>query len=181
MSRELILEFLKLNPLSSAREIARAVNLDKSEINSILYSGANIDFSKVPGTPPRWQITSKTISKSDLLREYLHLRNDSTFEIDSHGLIWRIRVAIRSQSRNDPFFSVERVSPGERIISVSDALILEEEIVEDMVLPVSVLAIAASAVAWEISISEGKAKLDEFDFGLAITDVFISLVSQNIR
>ena len=179
MSKHLIAEYLKLNPDSSAREIARSLNLDKGEINSILYSGANVDFSKVDGTPPRWKVFKKTVSKSDLIREYLHLRNDSTFSIDSHGLVCHVRVVIRSQSRNDPFFVVERISPMERIISVSDALIQEQEIVEDMILPDSVLAIAASAIAWEISVSGNKNESEEFDFGVALTDVFMSLASQN--
>jgi hypothetical protein len=179
VSKELIVGFLKSNPSSSAREIAKSLNLDKGEINSILYSGANVEFSKIDGAPPRWKTFKKTVSKSDLIREYLHLRNDSTFTIDSHGLVWNVRVVIRSQSRNDPFFGVERVSPTERIISISDALIHEQEIVDGMTLPDSVLAIAASAIAWEISVSERKSEGGEFDFGVAMTDVFISLASQN--
>ena len=179
MSKDLIAEFLKVNPDSSAREIARSLNLDKGEINSILYSGANVDFSKTDGSPPRWKVFKKTVSKSDLIREYLHLRNDSTFTIDSHGLVWKVRVVIKSQSRNDPFFVVEMISPTERIISVSDALIQEQEIFEDMILPDSILAIAASAIAWEISTAGRKKEGEEFDFGTALTDVFISFASQN--
>ena len=181
MSKDSIIDFLKSNPMRSAREIAKFTNLDKGVINSILYSGVNSDFQKVDGTPPRWEIFKKTINKSDLLREFLHLRNDSTFSIDSYGLIWSIRVAITSQSRNDPFFKVERISSTQRIISISDALILEQEISENMVLPDSILAIAASAIAWEISLSDEKIKNEEFDFGAAVTDVLISLASQNIR
>lgn len=179
MSKELIADYLRLNPDRSAREIARSLNMDKGEINSILYSSANVDFLKIDGSPPRWKIFKKTVSKSDLISEYLQLRNDSTFTIDSHGRVWLIRVVIRSQSRNDPFFVVERISPMERIISVSDALIQEQEIVDNMKLPDSVLAIAASAIAWEISVSGVENEGQEFDFGVALTDVFMSLASQN--
>jgi hypothetical protein len=50
-----------------------------------------------------------------------------------------------------------------------------------MVLPDSILAIAASAIAWEVSLSDEKSKNEEFDFGVAVTDVLISLASQNTR
>lgn len=179
MSKELIAEYLKLNPDSSAREIALSLNLDKGEINSILYSGSNVDFSKVDGSPPRWRAFKKTVSRGDLISEYLQLRNNSTFIIDSHGLVWHVRVVIRSQSRNDPFFVVERISPTERIVTISDALIQEQEIVENMILPDSILAIAASAIAWEISVSKKDYEREEFDFGVALTDMFMSLASQN--
>jgi hypothetical protein len=181
MTKDLIVDFLEANPLKTAKEIAKFTKLEKGEVNSILYSGVNSDFHKVDGSPPRWEIFKKTMSKGDLLRECLRLKNDSTFSIDSYGLIWSVRVILSSQSRNDPFFRIERVSPTQRIISISDALILEQEISESMVLPDSILAIAASAIAWEVSLSDEKSKNEEFDFGVAVTDVLISLASQNTR
>lgn len=175
-----IREFLALHPRSSAKIISKTLGLTKTEVNSILYSGKEEFFKRYENSPPLWENKKNSRNKLESLKELHNLPyGDIEFHIDSYGQKRVLKIVIVNQSRNDPYVFIEKKSPFERIIIVSAALLKDEEIEKLKVLPDSILVAAASIVSWEISQLFRNADNDSFEFGQAMTDIFLSLASQN--
>lgn len=58
--KDLIKSFLESKPQSSARQIARELQIDKSEINSCLYTNIRTMFAKIGESPPLWSNSDDT-------------------------------------------------------------------------------------------------------------------------
>jgi hypothetical protein len=75
---------------------------------------------------------------------------------------------------------VERMGPKSRTILVSDSVVGKTTNSPIENLPDVVIALAASALGWEIAESRMLRDVETFDFGLALTDIFLSLAAQNL-
>ena len=66
-----LFRWLRTNQFASAKEVARALGADRSEINSILYAEQNHRSLKIDGQPPRWKAIDgdESASKTEFPRQ----------------------------------------------------------------------------------------------------------------
>ena len=107
----------------TAREIARACKVTKTEVNKILYSERSKfipDGSRVPiwKTVRRFEESTKKIrTQVDRISPPKVL--EETFEIEIRGFFLKMDVLPLERSRNEDFYSVEIKSPGHILITVT--------------------------------------------------------------
>lgn len=176
-----ITEYLKLHPLSNARQIAKALSSEKTKVNSILYSQKNKSFTLYETKPPTWSIKSESTAEIKLSSaKYSILNTSEPIHIDFQGGDWALTIQISDTSRNDPVVSVERTGPNSAIAKVSSSVINETQS-ESAVFPDVALALAASALAWEIAIQSDAILEEKFSFQDAMKDIYLSLGAHDIR
>jgi hypothetical protein len=161
----------------SAAEIARVIGSDRSSVNSILYANRDDLFERRGSDPPKWrlrtfqQATGQSLSNRQPPRS---LAGD--IHVDFAGGDWQLKVVIRDASRNDPLVEVERGGTRNRVIVVSNHVVPQEASPQE--LTSSATAVAASALAWEIACERLGVDADSFDWGHALTQIYLSLAAQ---
>ena len=172
---EKIKVFLIKNPRSNARRIAKEVEADKSKVNSVLYANKGALFAQHDTSPPTWSIFQGATQAITLpITKYKVLRTTEPLHVDFQGGDWKIVIQIRDTSRNDPVVSLERTGPNNALIKVSSSVI-SNDVESDIKFPDVVLALASSALAWEIAVHRDAAIEDRFNFETAIKDIYMSL------
>lgn len=176
-----ISQYLVRFPDSSAREIAKGLKEEKSEVNSILYSKKNVLFIMSATSPPRWSVIQASQQKIKLpTANFKVLKTSEPIHIDFQGGDWKITITISDLSRNDPAVSLERTGPNSALIRVSSSVIGETE-VDSENFPSAALALAASALAWEIAVQSDAVLEENFDFALALRDIYHSFGAHQLR
>jgi hypothetical protein len=133
------------------------------------------------GSPPSWSILVNPSESREKFRLDITLPNKGVqYEVQSSGETWNLRIILVSRSPNDPIVSVERMGPKSRTILISDSVLGTKSNDSVANLPDVVIALAASALGWEIAESRMFRAAETFDFGLALTDIFLSLAAQNL-
>lgn len=172
---EVIKDFLSRNPRSSAKQIAKAIALDKSKVNSILYANKGAFFAQHETSPPTWSLfQSATRVITMPVTKYEVLKTSEPLHVDFQGGDWKIVIQIRDTSRNDPVVSLERMGPNSALIKVSSSVITKDLDSEEL-FPDVVLALASSCLAWEIAVQHDAAFQEKFSFETAVKDIYMSL------
>jgi hypothetical protein len=172
-----IVSQLKTSP-SSAHELAKSLDVTKSEVNSCLYYGRGIDFLVDSDRPPRWRLFDDKVISHEPIRLHRHI--DGFAHVDFYGGDWNLEIRMAERSRNDPIASVESLGRRSRLIVVSNHVVSarEQEFQNDRPgLPDSAIAIAASVLAWEIFKELAVERTEDFDFQLAITQILLSIAA----
>jgi hypothetical protein len=176
-----ITEYLKLHPDSNAKQIAKALSAEKTQVNSILYSQKNKSFTLHETKPPTWSLKSDTSAEIKLsTTKFSILKTSDPVHIDFQGGDWALTIQISDTSRNDPVVSLERTGPNSAIAKVSSSVINETKS-ECNFFPDVALALAASALAWEIAIQSDAILEEKFSFQDAMKDIYLSLGAHDIR
>lgn len=173
--KEQVVEFLAKFPNSNARQIARALGCEKNTVNSLLYSQKNIIFRLHETSPPTWSILSDRVEKIKINSTQHRILNTSNeFHVDMQGGDWRVIIQIKDSSRNDPVVQLERTGPNSAIIQVSSSVVSNFN--EDSeYFPDVVMALASSALAWEIAVQSDAVLEEKFNFESTVRDVYLSL------
>ena len=176
-----ITEYLRLHPASNAKQIAKALSCEKTQINSILYSQKNKFYTLHESKPPTWSIKSDTPTESKIsTAKFSVLKTSEPIHIDFQGGDWALTIQISDASRNDPIVSLERSGPNSAIAKVSSSAINNTNSISD-VFPDAALALAASALAWEIAIQSDAILEEKFSFQDAMKDIYLSLGTHDIK
>lgn len=177
--RDSIKDFLRVNPRSSARQIAKSIANEKTNINSILYAGKGVLFTKHDTSPPTWSLFANPQSPIVLpVTKFKIVKTSEPIHVDFQGGDWKVTIQIQELSRNDPVVSLERTGPNAALIKVSSAVINQEDQSGNH-FPDAVLALASSALAWEIAIQQDAILEDKFDFHTALKDIYMSIGISN--
>lgn len=172
---EKIKVFLIRNPHSNARQIAKEVQSDKSKVNSVLYANKGVLFAQHDTSPPTWSIFQGATQTITLpITKYEVLKTSEPLHVDFQGGDWKIVIQIRDTSRNDPVVSLERTGPNSALIKVSSSVV-SNELDAEIKFPDVVLALASSALAWEIAVQRDAAIQDRFNFETAIKEIYMSI------
>jgi hypothetical protein len=176
-----IIEYLKLHPNSNAKQIAIALSSDKTNINSILYAQKDKIFTLHATKPPTWSIKTVDATKIELsIAKFRILKTSKPIHIDFQGGDWAFTIQISDTSRNDPIVTLERTGPKSAIAKVSSSVI-NDTLTDSDDFPDVVLALASSALAWEIAIQSDAVLEEKFSFQDAIKDIYLSLGAHDIR
>jgi len=176
-----ITEYLKSHSDSNAKQIAKALSSEKTKVNSILYAQKNKIFTLHETKPPTWSIKSDDITTVKLsTARFSILKTSEPIHIDFQGGDWALTIQISDTSRNDPIVSLERTGPNSAIAKVSSSVINETNS-DPNVFPDASLALAASALAWEIAIQSDAILEEKFSFQDAMKDIYLSLGAHDIR
>ena len=172
-------EVLSKGKPMSAPGIARILKVERSEVNSLLYRYKGELFKKSDGAPPQWTLLDSSSSTS---RPYLdhHLTRElsSDIHVDLAGGDWTITILLSDSSRNDPIVEIVRSGLRKRIIAVSRHVFsTDQETSGNHGSSDAAIAIAASPLVWEyVQSFEGETPMD-FDWGLALKDVYLSIAA----
>ena len=178
---EKLTDYLNRNPRSNARQIAKVFGLDKTSINSVLYANKNVLFILHDSTPPTWSsVSEKQVSPPVQKTQFKVLKTSEPIHVDFQGGDWSVKIQIRDASRNDPIVSLERTGPNSALIQVSSSVITQEDARSEN-LPDVVLALASSALAWEIAIQSDAMLEEKFNFTNALKDIYLSVVVNDRR
>ena len=176
-----IVEYLKSHVDSNAKQIAKALSSEKTKVNSILYAEKNKIFTLHETKPPTWSIKTDNSTAIKLsTAKFSILKTSEPIHIDFQGGDWALTIQISETSRNDPVISLERTGPNSAIAKVSSSAINDTTSGTD-VFPDAALALAASALAWEIAIQSDAILEEKFSFQDAIKDIYLSLGAHDIR
>ena len=176
-----ITEYLKLHSDSNAKQIAKALSSEKTQINSILYSQKNIMFTLHETKPPSWSIKTDDVATIKLsTANFSILKTSEPIHIDFQGGDWALTIQISDTSRNDPVVSLERTGPNSVIAKVSSS-VTNHTTSDSEIFPDVALALAASALAWEIAIQSDAILEEKFNFQDAMKDIYLSLGAHDIR
>lgn len=176
-----ITEYLKSNSESNAKQIAKALSSEKTKVNSILYAQKNKLFNLHETNPPTWSIKTgneTTIKLSSA--KFNILKTSQPIHIDFQGGDWALTIQISDTSRNDPVVALERTGPNSALAKVSSSVINETAPDSD-IFPNVALALAASALAWEMAIQSDAILEEKFNFQDAMKDIYLSLGAHTIR
>ena len=173
--KEQVVEFLAKFPNSNAKQISRALSCEKRTVNSLLYSNKNVIFKLHETSPPTWSVLSDRVEKIRLQSTQHRILNTSKeVHVDFQGGDWRVVIQVKESSRNDPVVEIERTGPNSALINVSSTVI--SDIHEDSkYFPDVVMALASSALAWEIAVQSDAVLEEKFDFETAVRDIYLSL------
>ena len=125
-----------------------------------------------------YSITYFTLPESTA--KFSILKTSEPIHIDFQGGDWALTIQISETSRNDPVISLERTGPNSAIAKVSSSVINDTTSGTD-IFPDAALALAASALAWEIAIQSDAILEEKFSFQDAIKDIYLSLGAHDIR
>lgn len=176
-----ILSYLKTNPNSNARQISGALSTDKTKVNSVLYSQKDKLFTLHETKPPTWSVKIAVQTTINLSTAKFHiLRTSEPIHIDFQGGDWALTIQISETSRNDPVVSLERTGPNAALVKVSTSVMNGEKSDSER-FPDVVLALAASALVWEIALQNGAIREDKFNFQDALKDIYLSLGTHDVR
>lgn len=176
-----IIEFLKLHPTSNAKQIAKALLSEKTQVNSILYAQKNKIFSLHETKPPTWSLKTDEPTTFKLsTAKFSILETTEPIHIDFQGGDWKLTIQISDTSRNDPVVALERTGPNSALAKVSSSVINNNPN-DSKVFPDVVLALASSVLAWEIAIQSDAILEEKFDFQEAIKDIYLSLGAHDIK
>jgi hypothetical protein len=176
-----ILEYLKSHPNSNARQITKALSSEKTKVNSILYAHKHKLFILHETKPPTWSI--KTGNETEIrltTAKFSILKTSEPIHIDFQGGDWALTIQINDTSRNDPVISLERTGPNSAIAKVSSSVINDTSS-DSKIFPDVALALAASALAWEIAIQSDAILEEKFSFQDAMKDIYLSIGAHDIR
>jgi DNA-binding Lrp family transcriptional regulator len=180
-----ILSYLEQNPNSSAKEIAKFLNVERTVVNSFLYSAKGEIVLKNNDRLPLWRVLKVTTPVENKVRKLIAKNtNQNKIHIDFHGGDWILEIRTVMSSINDPIAEVERIGKRERIISVSDSILSSVEDSESLNNQNdAIIAIAASALVWEIyqDLVKDHDYDMEFDFQAALRDVYLSIAANVLR
>ena len=173
--KEKIAEHLAKFPNSNARQIARALGSEKTAINSLLYSQKNILFQLHQTSPPTWSLLAERVEKIRL-QSTVHkiLKTSRELHVDFQGGDWRVVIQIVEASRNDPIVRLERTGPNAALIEISSNVISDVD-ADSVYHPDVVMALASSALAWEIAVQNDAVLEEKFSFESAMKDIYLSL------
>ena len=173
--KEKVIAHLVKFPNSNARQIAKAVGSEKTAVNSLLYSQKNVVFKLHETSPPTWSILTEKIEKIRIPTiQYRTLNTSRDLHVDFQGGDWKVVIQVVEASRNDPIVRLERTGPNSALIEVSSNVISEFSEKSDYHADV-VMALASSALAWEIAVQSDAVLEERFDFQSAIKDIYLSL------
>jgi len=176
-----ITEYLKSYPDSNAKQIAKALASEKTKVNSILYAQKNKLFILHETNPPTWSIsTGNTTTIKLSTAKFNILKTSEPVHVDFQGGDWSLTIQISDTSRNDPVVSLERTGPNSAIAKVSSSVI-NDTTSDSNNFPDVVLALAASALAWEIAIQSDAVLEEKFNFEDALKDIYLSLGVHDIK
>lgn len=176
-----ILDFLSLNPRSSAKQIAKALSSEKTKVNSILYAQKYKMFTLHETKPPTWSVKSNESTPIKLsTTNFSVLKTSDPIHIDFQGGDWALTIQISETSRNDPVISLERTGPNSAIAKVSSSAISDKSYDPD-IFPDAALALAAGALAWEIAVQSDAILEEKFSFQDAMKDIYLSLGVHDVR
>ena len=176
-----IAEYLKVNSGSNAKQIAKALSSEKTKVNSILYAQKNKIFVLHETKPPTWSLSTNDATSIKLsTAKFSILKTSEPIHIDFQGGDWALTIQISETSRNDPVISLERSGPNSAIAKVSSSVISDISPDSD-VFPDVALALAASALAWEIAIQSDAILEEKFSFQDAMKDIYLSLGTHDVR
>lgn len=167
--------YVKDRPGCTAREIARALGIERGEANSVLYRARGTVYQCSDESPPRWRLVEAKVAQNrqgsfGLVEEVL----DGDIHIDLPGGDWLLRIQVGNLSINDPIAIVESRGPRSRIVTVSHQVERRGEASEGHDFT-AVLAVAASMLAWEAAKDmAGRHPEIPFDFESAMRDVYLS-------
>ncbi len=102
------------------------------------------------------------------------LNTSEEFHVDFQGGDWRVVIQIKDSSRNDPVVQVERTGPNSALIHVSSTVISKFDEKAEF-FPDVVMALASSALAWEIAVQSDAVLEEKFNFESAVRDIYLSL------
>jgi hypothetical protein len=174
---DLVSDFLRLYPKSSAKTLSAGLGVPVSEINSNLYKWAGVRFLRESERPPLWKLVEQEVSGSASNPKPIRVNASNPLEISWLDETWTVTIQVGYFSVNDAIAEVEVLGFRSRLITVSATVDPQVTLVRDgEPVPMSVLAIAASALAWEIFHHCEVEKRDAFDFGLVMRDVYRSLM-----
>ena len=174
-------KYLESHANANARQIAKALFSEKSKINSILYAQKNKLFILHETTPPTWSLKMSDVKTVNFSTNKFNVLKTSTpIHIDFQGGDWALTIQISDSSRNDPVVSLERTGPNSALAKVSSSVISEITSDSDS-FPDVVLALSASALAWEIAVQSDAILEEKFNFQDAIKDIYLSLGAHEIR
>jgi hypothetical protein len=176
-----IIGYLKSHPNSNAKQIAKGLSSEKTYINSILYAQKNKIFTLHETKPPTWSVKtsdSTTIKLSTV--KFSIIKTSEPIHIDFQGGDWALIIQISDTSRNDPIVSLERTGPNSATAKVSSSVI-NDNLATSGVFPDVVLALASSALAWEIAIQSDAILEEKFNFQDAMKDIYLSLGAHDIK
>jgi len=176
-----ITDYLKSHSDSNAKQIAKALSSEKTKVNSILYAQKNKMFTLHETKPPTWSIKADDVATIKLsAAKFSILKTSEPIHIDFQGGDWALTVQINDTSRNDPVISLERTGPNSAIAKVSSSVINDTSS-DYEIFPDVALALAASALAWEIAIQSDAILEEKFSFEDAMKDIYLSLGAHDIR
>jgi hypothetical protein len=131
--------------------------------------------------PPTWSIKTDNATTIKLsTAKFSILKTSEPIHIDFQGGDWALTVQINDTSRNDPVISLERTGPNSAIAKVSSSVINDTSS-DYEIFPDVALALAASALAWEIAIQSDAILEEKFSFEDAMKDIYLSLGAHDIR
>ena len=173
--KDKIVSYLEKFPNSSAKQISRDVGCDKSEVNSILYSHKNTLFKLHETSPPTWTILRQSVEKIKLnSTQFTTLKTSEELHVDFQGGDWKVIIQVTESSRNDPVVHLERTGPRAALIQVSSSVVNNMEL-DSKFHPDVVMALASSALAWEIAMQSDAVLEEKFNFETALKDIYLSL------
>ncbi len=176
-----ITEYLKAHPASNAKQIAKALSSEKTQINSILYSQKNKFYTLHETKPPTWSLKSESFAEIKIsTTKFSVLKTSEPIHIDFQGGDWALTIQISDTSRNDPIVTLERSGPNSAIAKISSSAINDADPSSEE-FPDVALALAASALAWEIAIQSDAILEEKFSFQDAIKDIYLSLGAHDIQ
>lgn len=179
--KERIVEFLAKFPNSNARQIACALGCEKNAVNSLLYSNKNVIFKLYETSPPTWSILSDRMEKIKIqTTHYKTLKTSNEIHVDFQGGDWRVVIQVGESSRNDPVVHLERTGPNSALIHVSSNVISHFDEGSDYY-PDVVMALASSALAWEIAVQSDAVLEEKFNFESAVKDIYLSLSVSSVE
>ena len=173
---EKISEYLNKFPKSNARQIAKALGTDKTSVNSVLYAKKNISYVLHETTPPTWSLKTEKQEVINVQKtQFKVLKTSEPIHVDFQGGDWSVKIQVRDASRNDPIVLLERTGPNSALIQVSSSVITDADMDSEH-LPDVVLALASSALAWEIALQSDAMLEEKFSFSNALRDIYLSVV-----
>jgi hypothetical protein len=176
-----ITDYLKSHSDSNAKQIAKALSSEKTKVNSILYAQKNKMFTLHETKPPTWSIKADDVATIKLsAAKFSILKTSEPIHIDFQGGDWALTIQISDTSRNDPVVSLERTGPNSAIAKVSSSVI-NQNTSDSESFPDVALALAASALTWEIAIQSDAILEEKFSFQDAMKDIYLSLGAHDIR
>lgn len=175
MSHDLVARltsYVRDHPGHSAREIARALGIERGEANSVLYRLRGQVFTCTSDPPPRWSLTTTKVQGSQGSLRLVQEIVGEAIHVDLPGGDWLLTIQVGNMSINDPIALVESGGRKVRTITVS------HQVVEEGANSTSfhaVLAIAASMLAWEASeVAREEYPHIPFEFETAVRDIYLS-------